>query len=264
MISDFRFMMYSLFRNVTERPLRSTIRDKQNTIHHSEERKKLFFFPRPSSLVLRPSLMLFVLCLLSFYTMAQQERKPVRDGNELYQKQKYDDAEKKYDEALAVKPNLLEGIYNKANVQYQKKDYENAAKQYETAAALSNEPLVKAKAYHNMGNALLEAKKYKESVEAYKNALRLNPNDADTKYNLAYALQKLKQQASQSKSNNQNNNEEPSEYAKKLKKMSDELVAKRKYVDAFNLMNEGLKKDKSVATYQAYINRIKDVAQIDK
>ena len=164
-----------------------------------------------SNFYLFTSFMLFILCLVSLYATAQQERKPIRDGNELYQKHKYDEAEKKYDEALSVKPNLAEGIYNKANVQYQKKDYENAAKQYETAATLSGEPMVKAKAYHNMGNSLLEAKKYKESVEAYKNALRLNPKDVDTKYNLAYALQKLKQQQQNQQQNKDENKENKDE-----------------------------------------------------
>jgi Ca-activated chloride channel homolog len=148
----------------------------------------------PCSLPLVP---LFFFCLLSLTSTAQQERKPVRQGNELYQQKKYDEAEKKYDEALQKKPNLTEGIYNKGNVQYQKKDFENAKKQFETAAALSNSPHVKAKAYHNLGNVFLKEKKYKESVDAYKNALRLNPNDADTKYNLAYAMQMLKQNPSQ-------------------------------------------------------------------
>ena len=170
----------------------------------------------------REFVILFVMLLTGLLASAQQERKPIRDGNELYEKQKYDEAEKKYDEALAVKPNLVEGIYNKANVQYQKKDYENAAKQYETAAALSNDPMVKAKAYHNMGNSLLEAKKYKESVEAYKNALRLNPNDTDTKYNLAYALQKLKQEQQNQQQNKDENKENKDDKNQDQKNMDEQ------------------------------------------
>jgi Ca-activated chloride channel family protein len=155
-----------------------------------------------SSIQLLTSFLFFAVIPVVAYS--QQERKPVRDGNALYQQKKYAEAEQKYDEALKLKPNLVEGIYNKANIQYQKKEYEEAAKQYETAAALSSDPTVKAKAYHNMGNAYLEAGKYKEGVDAYKNALKLNPADADTKYNLAYALQKLKQEQSQNKQNEQN------------------------------------------------------------
>jgi len=215
-----------------------------------------------SSFQLLTSFLLFI--LMPVVAFSQQERKPVRDGNALYQQKKYAEAEQKYDAALKLKPNLVEAIYNKANIQYQKKDFENAAKQYETAAALSSDPAVKAKAYHNMGNAYLEAGKYKEGADAYKNSLKLNPADADTKYNLAFALLKLKQQQSQSKNNQSNNNEEePSEYAKKLKKMADELILKRDYNGAYKLMTDGLKKDKTVSAYQSYINRIKDVVQIE-
>ena len=49
------------------------------------------------------------------------------------------------------------------------------------------EPLQKARSFHNLGNSLLKAEKYEESIEAYKQALRHDPQDADTKYNLSYA-----------------------------------------------------------------------------
>jgi tetratricopeptide (TPR) repeat protein len=168
--------------------------------------------------------MLTLFCLPSF---AQQERKPVRDGNALYQQKKYAEAEQKYDEALKLKPNLVEGIYNKANIQFQKKEYEEAAKQYETAAALSSNPAVKSKAYHNMGNAYLEAGKYKEGIDAYKNALKLNPADADTKYNLAYALQKMKQEQQQNKDQqnkdqNKENKDDKNQQQNKDEQMQDQ------------------------------------------
>ena len=51
---------------------------------------------------------------------------------------------------------------------------------------------VVAKVYHNIGNSLLKSNKIEQSVEAYKNALKFNPNDQDTKYNLSYALEMLK------------------------------------------------------------------------
>jgi tetratricopeptide (TPR) repeat protein len=145
-----------------------------------------------------------MLVLFSLKSFAQEERKPVRQGNELYKAGKYDEAQKKYEEALTKKPNTVEALFNKGNVMFQNKDYENAQKQFETVAALSNDDAIKAKAYHNMGNSFLESNKFKESVDAYKNALKFNPNDSDTKYNLAYALQKLKQQQNQQNKDDQN------------------------------------------------------------
>ena len=147
---------------------------------------------------------ILMLVLFSLKSFAQEERKPVRQGNELYKAGKYDEAQKKYEEALTKKPNTVEALFNKGNVMFQNKDYENAQKQFETVAALSNDDAIKAKAYHNMGNSFLESNKFKESVDAYKNALKFNPNDSDTKYNLAYALQKLKQQQNQQNKDDQN------------------------------------------------------------
>lgn len=62
----------------------------------------------------------------------------------------------------------------------------------------------KSKVYHNIGNALLKSEKLKEGVEAYKNALKLNPDDLETKYNLSYALNKMKQQQQQQDQNKDN------------------------------------------------------------
>jgi len=69
----------------------------------------------------------------------------------------------------------------------------------------NNNPQVKAGAYHNLGNSLLETKKYDESIEAYKKALLNNPKDDATRYNLSYAQEMLKKQQQQNKQNQQNN-----------------------------------------------------------
>lgn len=135
--------------------------------------------------------------ILSLNAFAQQERSHIRKGNKLYQDQKLEEAANEYNEALGIKNNLKEGVFNLGNVAYQNKDYETAVKQFETAAMMSDDDQVKAKAFHNIGNSLLEAKQFDKSIEAYKNALRLNPEDMDTRYNLAYAMEMLRQNPQQ-------------------------------------------------------------------
>lgn len=143
--------------------------------------------------------MLYVccLCLLPAMLRAQDERTYTRQGNELYQQKKYKEAEAKYAQALGLKQDFLAAYINKGIALYQQDSLTDAAKQFELAASLTEDKNLKAAAYYNLGNAYLKEGKYEESIEAYKNALRNNPNDADARYNLAYAQSKLKNQPPQ-------------------------------------------------------------------
>ncbi len=78
-----------------------------------------------------------------------------------------------------------------------------------------------AKVYHNLGNSFLELDSLEESIEAYKNALRNNPKDMETKYNLAYAQQKLKEQQ-QNQCNKQNQDQEKQDEQKDQQQKQDE------------------------------------------
>ncbi|HXH17904.1 MAG TPA: tetratricopeptide repeat protein, partial [Chitinophagales bacterium] len=104
-----------------------------------------------------------------------------------------------------------EGVFNLGDVAYKKQDYQRAVQQFETAAMVAKDNLTKAKAYHNLGNTYLDAGQYDKSIEAYKNALRLNPNDMDTKYNLAYAQRMKKENPQQNRQNQQSQNQDKKE-----------------------------------------------------
>ena len=69
-------------------------------------------------------------------------------------------------------------------------------------AEKANDPVLKSNAYHNLGNAYFNQQKYKESIEAYKNSLRLQPKDMQTKQNLAQAQMMLRQQEQQQEQQN--------------------------------------------------------------
>jgi len=146
--------------------------------------------------------------LASHPLYAQKERGYVRKGNQKYIEGKYDDAEKEYNKALEIKNSLPEGVFNLGDVAYKKKDYEKAVRQFETASMVAKDNNLKAKAYHNLGNTYLDAGQYEKSIEAYKNALRLNPNDMDTKYNLAFAQRMLKKNPQQSQQNQNQENKD--------------------------------------------------------
>jgi Ca-activated chloride channel family protein len=139
---------------------------------------------------------------------AQNPDKYIRQGNKLYKDSIYDGAEQKYARALEADPNYEKGIYNQGNAYYQQKKHEEAIKNYELSAGLIEDPKQKAAAYHNLGNSYFDSKQYEQSIEAYKNALRQNPNDADTKYNLMVAKKMLEDQQKQNQDKQDQNQDQ--------------------------------------------------------
>jgi Ca-activated chloride channel homolog len=151
-----------------------------------------------TAIVIKESIALLLL-LIPFISFSQQEKKFIRDGNTSYDAKSYVDAEKNYKRALGKNKDSYKATFNLGDAYYKQGKYEEAAEQFQllTHKATSKDTL--AKAFHNLGNSLLKEKKFQESVDAYKNALKNNPKDEDTRYNLSYAQQMLKQQQEQQK-----------------------------------------------------------------
>ncbi len=133
---------------------------------------------------------------------SQSERPLIRDGNRSYKDSKFPGAEVNYRKALEKNNDLVPGTFDLGDALYKQGRYGEAAGQYGASAQKLKDPSLKAQALHNLGNALLKEQKLPESIGAYKAALKVNPNDADTKYNLEYAkalLQRQQQQQQQNK-----------------------------------------------------------------
>lgn len=146
------------------------------------------------------SLILFV--LLSFCGSAQEEEKEAQlslsnnyvfEGNSLVN-ENFIEAEKKYRLAVSAKQNNAAGSYNLGNAYYKSELYDEAMLRHLEAVNNSGSKLEKHKAYHNIGNTLMQKKRCKEAVSAYKNALRNNPSDDESRYNLALAQECAKEQ----------------------------------------------------------------------
>ena len=136
--------------------------------------------------------------LLISVGFAQNPRPDIRQGNKAYKSGDFEKAEEAYRESLNKDAQSFEGSFNLGNALYQKEDYEGAARQF--ALLEQNGEVDKtqmARVFHNRGNSFLKQQKYKESVEAFKQSLRYNPKDEDTRYNLVYAMKKLKEQQQQ-------------------------------------------------------------------
>ena len=145
-----------------------------------------------------------VLMLQGLLLFAQKEKRDIHKGNKLYQQQKYAEAEAFYKKSVEKSKESVAGNFNLGDAFYKQKKMDEAARQFTEIAGSTDNKSVKAQAYHNLGNALLESKKLEESIEAYKKSLINNPKDDETRYNLAYAQEKLKQQQQQDKDNKDN------------------------------------------------------------
>jgi len=146
--------------------------------------------------------------LLPAVAQAQQDKKSILQGNEYYRQQQYDEAAAAYQRSLGN--NGLESVvgnFNLGAAWYKQKKLDDAIQQFTDIAGSATDKTLKAKAYHNLGNALLESQKLEESIEAYKKSLLNNPKDDETRYNLAYAQEKLKQQQQQQQNNQDQQND---------------------------------------------------------
>jgi Ca-activated chloride channel family protein len=153
-------------------------------------------------------LLLVVLTFLPAISFCQQEKKFIKEGNELFENKKFKEAEKSYQKALQKNKGSYKATFNLGDAYYKQGKYEEAAQQFQELTHRATYGDTLSKAYHNLGNALLKSKKYEESANAYKNALKNNPNDEETRYNLAYAQQMLKQQQEQQKKDKEKKNKD--------------------------------------------------------
>lgn len=128
---------------------------------------------------------------------AQSEKKYIREGNKSFDNKKYSDAEVSYKKSLNKNQKSYEGNFNLGDAYYKQGKYDEAAKQFDLLRSQKKDKSSDAASLHNLGNTLLQSQKYQESIEAFKQALKLNPKDEDTRYNLAYAQAMLKQQQQQ-------------------------------------------------------------------
>lgn len=151
-----------------------------------------------------------LLCIMPTDASAQANRKLLREGNRNYKTEKYDQAELNYRRALEADTTDFRGQYNLAASLYRQEKYDEAAMHYAQALAAPDiDDSRRAKALHNVGNSMVKAglqneqqgmQYFQQAVKAYQDALKLDPKNDDTRYNLAYArrlLQQARQQQQQ-------------------------------------------------------------------
>ena len=139
----------------------------------------------------RPAAALFLL-IFSMTAMAQTDRDYIRRGNRLMRDSVYDKAQVEYQKAIEKDNTNPISHFNLGNALLYQNKAEDAMKEYETAARLEKDKTRLAQIYHNMGVVLQSAKQFDKAVACYRNSLRNDPTNDETRYNYALSLFQLK------------------------------------------------------------------------
>jgi Ca-activated chloride channel family protein len=158
------------------------------------------------TLVFLPILLLAVLALAG---CGQSAERLNNEGNEAFANQDYEGALMAYHQAQEEAPELAEPHYNAANTHYRQAGYEQAQQELEHAlVSEEGQGSLDQNSYYNLGNIFFQAEQYETAIEAYKEALRLDPDDLQAKQNLELALRQLQQQQQEQQQQEQQQDQE--------------------------------------------------------
>ncbi len=135
-------------------------------------------------------------CALFITACASEGPASIREGNEAFEAEQYEQAQEAYDRALEAMPESPEVTYNSANTLYKQEQFGDARYKLDVSAETA-EPSLSQYAAFNAGNSLYMSEDYEAAVEAYKQALRLDPKDQEAKHNLELALLRIEEQQEQ-------------------------------------------------------------------
>ena len=135
--------------------------------------------------------------------VAQTDRNLIRQGNRAFKTQKWAAAETQYRKAISKNQKNPQAIYNLGCALLMQQKDSLAMVQFGNAAQLESNIFRRSKSYHNMGVVMQNHREYAQAIEYYKMALRCNPQDNETRYNLALCKKLLKN--NQQNQNNKNN-----------------------------------------------------------
>ncbi len=209
-----------------------------------------------------------LICILSVIcaTMnAQTDRQHIRSGNRLYRQQKFDKAEIDYRKAVDKNGKNAQAYYNLGCALMQQQKDSLAIVNLENAGKIEKSKSRKAMVYHNIGVICQGHQMFQEAIEAYKESLRNNPNDDETRYNLALCQRQLKNQQKNDKQNKdkQKDNKDKDKQDKKNQQNQQDKNKQDKDKDKQkqNQPKEQMSKDNAEQLLQAALQEEKNTQQ---
>jgi Ca-activated chloride channel family protein len=196
-----------------------------------------------------------LMVLVAVGASAQSDRQYVRQGNKQFRQGDYPNAEVSYRKALEKNPRNAQAVYNLGNALMAQKKDSAAIEQFQSAAKMETNTLRKYQSFHNIGVICQTHKMYGEAIEAYKNALRLNPNDDETRYNLVLCKhqkqkqdeqkqQQQQQQQQQQKQQQQQQKEDKKDQQKQNKEKQQQPNPQMSKENAEQLLNAAIQNEK--------------------
>ncbi len=162
--------------------------------------------------------LLLVASAVQVFAQQKTDRDYLRSGNKLYNDSLFIKAEVDYRKALEINPKSTDAMFNLANALLMQQKAKEAMEQYESVSKIEKDKNKLAQIYHNMGVMLQSAKQLPQCIEAYKESLRNNPKDDETRYNLALAQKQLKDQ----QQNQQNQDQQQQQQQKQEEEKQDQ------------------------------------------
>ena len=153
-------------------------------------------------------LLTIITILISITSLAQSKKSLLRDGNKLFADSSYNQAEIQYRKSLEKDQDYFNASFNLADAIYKQERYNESSALFNALKDNASNETNLANLYHNLGNSLVKEKKIDQAIEAYKSALRINPNDQETRHNLALTQKQKNNKENQEKEDSKENQQE--------------------------------------------------------
>ena len=201
----------------------------------------------------------FLVLLFASTIQAQNERKDIRKGNKSFRQQNYVQAEVDYRKATAKNGRNPQAIYNLGCAFIAQQKDSSAVVQFENASKIETNPKRKAMAFHNIGVICQNKQLFSEAIEAYKESLRNNPSDNETRYNLELCKRQLKNQKNNNNDKNQQNkNDKNKDNKNKEQQKKDQKDDKDKQQNNQQQPKEQMSKDNAEQLLNAAMQKEKE------
>ncbi len=185
-------------------------------------------------------------CLSLLGVLHAQDKKVnnhIYEGNSKVKEASFVDAEKSYRKALSLAPEESKALFNLGNTHYQEEQYDEASQRFFQTQKAASSKDEKHRAFHNLGNVFMQKKEYEKAVEAYKNALRNNPSDEETRYNYALAKELLDKEEPPQEQEQDDNKDNQDQQEKEQEQEQEKDQDKEEDQDSKDQQNQDDQKD---------------------